>query len=356
MDGEYQKGPDQRTVKEPEDSFVPTPMQVAQSLRRFAEPPLRAAYHVAREVVLYPRAQRILRAYEAHYQEARRVYASKGHTMKQALTQVLVRAFSADKPDALLTLPDRYGPCVERIRRYAQAQLERSACCWLFPKPPTGPFPEAVRDIPAVREGAVIAVQLKDWLSVEGLDELCDIVLPQLEANVYGTHLIVDKVYVYRNLVSRAKEQVSWTWHYDNHPPGITKLMVYLTDVTEQTGPFEYLRSARTKEALYRTPTPLSGYGRISPSRLQRYLAEGYESCRVTGPCGTLLFFDENVVHKANVAKSGVRDAVVLQIRPATFRPERYIDSRWTGSFQHRDFNADPYDTVPRLKEGMLSG
>lgn len=319
----------------------------------------RPAYHAARAVLYYPKARQILKAYSAHYEAARTVYRSTTNPELQkssALNVTRVERAEPGRPGPVLSLPDHYPALVERVHAAVREQLSWTRNCWFFPKLQASPLPDRTDDLPGVRNGDVIAVQLQDYQRVAGLEDLCRAVLPQLESRVFGAFLIVDKVYIYRNLPSRASDQVSWLWHYDNHPSQIRKIMIYLTDVTDETGPFEYLRAPETGIPLYIPPTPLSGYGRISHDMIERRLAEGYQGHKVTGPRGTLVFFEENVVHKANVAKQGCRDALFFQVRPATFRPDRYIDPRWTGSFQHQDFNHDPYDTEPHLKAGMLSG
>jgi len=320
---------------------------------------LRPLYHAYLSLRYKRQARQILHDYAAHHREAQQLFASEGNAGRpsiSSLAAIRVREIVPWGKDNLISLPVNYLDLVERLRRDVREKFEHSRHCWFFPKLDAQPVPDRTQDIPAVQNGAVIAIQLRDCFNVDGLQELCAPLLPELERKVYGAHVIVDKVYIYRNLVSYAKEQVSWTWHYDNHPTEIMKVMIYLTDVREEHGPFEYLRSTDTHEALYMAPTPLSGYGRISATALHRYLSNGYEGRKVTGCSGTMLLFDENVVHKANIAKSSHRDVVVLQVRPATFRPNAYIDPSWTGSFQHVDFNSDPYDYEPKKKVKMLSG
>lgn len=320
---------------------------------------IRPLYYAVHSTVFYFRALKILRDYDAHYREAKRLYAIAGNEPRlkiPSLSDVRVRWLVPASDDGLVTVSDAYPMLIGRMHRDVQVRLERSANCRFFPKLRTQSLPECTEDIPEVKDGEVIAVQLKECLDVDGLQELCALVLPQLERYVYGSHVIVDKVYVYRNLVSHREGEVSWTWHYDNHPIGIMKIMIYLTDVREDNGPFEYLRARGTHEALYMSPRPLSDYGRISPSAAKGHLSRGYERHKVTGPAGTMVLFDENVVHRANVAESGFRDVIVLQIRPATFRRAAFIDPQWTGSFEHVDFNPDPYDLRPRQKLDMLSG
>lgn len=318
---------------------------------------IRPIYHACRALVYYPKARRILNEYSTHYREAQAIYqsAGTGPPAVHALRAMLVERVEPGCPGSFLSLPDAYATLIEQVHAAVTEQLRWTKNCLFFPKIQAASMPDLVEDVPSVQNGEVIAVQLRDYRSIEGLEELCRMVLPQLEQRVYGTHLVVDKVYIYRNLPSRAADQVSWTWHYDNHPSQIRKIMIYLTDVAEDTGPFEYVRAPGTGAPLYIPPTPLSGYGRVLHDDVERCLAEGYCTHKVTGPKGTLVFFEENVVHKANVAKRGCRDAVFFQIRPAAFKPDAYIDPRWTGSFQHVDFSPDPSDHRPRLKPNMLS-
>src|SRR5262249_32615112 len=154
-------------------------------------------------------------------------------------------------------------------------------------------------DIEAVRSGEVITIQLVNPFRIEGLEELCSPILEEIEQKIYGSYAIVDKVYVYRSPVSRRAPAASWLWHFDNHPHEVLKVMIYLTNVTEGRAPFEYLRDARTLEPLRGAPlAPSYGTSRISDEAIARHVRAGCQPQRVTGKAGTLLIFDENVVHR----------------------------------------------------------
>jgi hypothetical protein len=215
--------------------------------------------------------------------------------------------------------------------------------------------PERTADVPAVQSGDVISLQLRAPEALPGLEELARAILPQIERHVYGAHVIVDKVYAYRNLIGRQREQVSWLWHYDNHPTQVLKLMVYLTPVDAGRAPMEYVRNSRSGKALVFEPYPLLGTSRIPADRMNEYFTQGYAVVQVLGPAGTAILFDDNVLHRATLARTAHRDALVFQIRPATFRPGSYIDAKWTGSFGHDDFNQDPTDYAVHRKRRTLS-
>ena len=322
---------------------------------------LRPTYHWVKSVGLYPYSRRVVSNYAKHYQESRRLFEAErdGRSGPPPLSELRARVLRPNGRDGLIGLPPNYTDLVGRIAKDVAAKFQVARNCrffpQLFPKIEPSNLPERTDEIPAVRNGEAITAQLKTWLEIDRLDELCAALLPSLEEKVFGSHLLLEKIYIYRSLMSRLEGQVSWTWHYDNHPKEIRKLMIYLTDVDEDSGPLTYLRSTRTGEPRWMVARPLLGYSRVSEKMIRSFLDSGDEPTPVTGPAGTLILFEENIVHRAIVAKKRVRDVLVLQIRPCTTRPERVIDPRSTGSFEHRDFNPNPWDTRTWPKKKMLS-
>jgi hypothetical protein len=119
--------------------------------------------------------------------------------------------------------------------------------------------------------------------------------------------------------------------------------MIYLTDVSDQSAPFEYLRHPGSMKALAGSRlTPLYGESRLTKEDLERCVGEGFVPHHITGPKGTMILFDNNMIHRGNLAVQTHRDALILQVRPAARKHRPYVDARWTGSFQHAPFNRNP--------------
>lgn len=316
--------------------------------------PLGFAWSRGLDALQYLRGKNILRRYAAHHRQARRVFGRDGHHGEIAvgsIRDVGVRLVRPEALDNLIALQDGYEALVARVSRSAATLFERSANCRLFPHLPAGPVPDRTAEVPGLKNGEIITIQLVAPLEVEGVRDLCVPIMEELERKVYGSYVLVDKLYIYRSPVSRQVPSASWLWHFDNHPHEVLKVMVYLTDVTDGTAPFEYLRRVGSSKPLYGSPiAPFYGHSRIAESEVRRLLSDGHESYRVTGPRGTLIVFDENVVHRGTLALERHRDVLVFQVRPATFAARPYISDRWTGSFQHRDINRDPHDIRPHLK------
>jgi glycosyltransferase involved in cell wall biosynthesis len=272
---------------------------------------------------LFPllRGKRILRRYTAHYAKARRAYRPGSPEDVTHPRSIGVRQLPPVDPEML-----------ERIAVNVAEAFDRSPNRRFFPS-----------------EQDPLTIELTDPFGLAGLHELCDPLLAHLERSVYGAYIIADKVYVYRTLVSGARPQKSWLWHFDNHPRELLKLMIYLTDVDDGTAPFEYVRHKRSGAPLYGSPlAPTFGTSRFGHDAIDRHLRDGWERHRVTGPRGTVILFDDNVVHRATIATSGHRDVIVFQVRPVPFPVAHHIDARWTGTFGHRQFHLDPYELQPQ--------
>jgi glycosyltransferase involved in cell wall biosynthesis len=281
----------------------------------------RALASRCRDLVPLLRGKNILRRYSAHYARARRAYPAEASPNRVEPRRIGVR-----------TLPVADAEIVSRVSRSAARAFEHAAGRRFFPN-----------------EATPLTIELANPFELDGLHELCDPLLADLEQSVYGAYTIADKVYVYRTLVTTARPQKSWLWHYDNHPREVLKLMIYLTDVDDSHAPFEYIRNRTDKTPLYGSPiAPTFGTSRLAGEQIEQQLRSGWERCRVTGPRGTTILFDDNVVHRATMATAGHRDVIVFQVRPVPFSASKHIDPRWTGTFGDRQFHLDPNQLQPQ--------
>ena len=239
-----------------------------------------------------------------------------------------VRVIAVDAPAALLERPANYATLIDRIGADVRVRLASPSKCRTFPS----------------------AIQLIDFLDVDGLEELSAHLVPQVERTIYESYASVDKVYVYRSLVTPRPPESSMLWHFDEHPKEMLKIMIYLSDVDEGSGPFTYLASPRPANAVNGARNPIGGHSRVSEVRIANYVASGCEIRHVTGPRGTMILFHDNAIHRGLPPTQSHRDVVVLQLRPSCVRQRPYIDPRWTGSFQHEGVNFDPWVITPQLE------
>jgi len=305
--------------------------------------------------VYYMRGKKILWDYTAHYRKARQVYANSegatGGPLAGTVAGFGLRILFPEDRGVCIDLPGNYLELIERIRNDVESRFEHCRNCFFFPKLALDIIPDKTADVPAVRNQEVIALQLKNYLDIDGLHDLCFAIVQELERKIYRSYVIVDKVFVHRTAVCHQIPQASWLWHYDNHPREILKVLVYLTDVDERSAPLEYLRSTQSSRPVPGSPlAPLYGDSRVADRVIGRYLENGFECHKVLGPRGTMIIFDNNIIHRGNLAKDTHRDVLILQVRPATFRARPYVNPQWTGSFPHVAFSLKPGDVSPRIK------
>ena len=104
-------------------------------------------------------------------------------------------------------------------------------------------------------------------------------------------------------------------WHRDSATRPQFKALLYLSDVDESNGPFEYLAGSHLKQAIRqaaREVDPAFGPARIpdaAVAALERRLAPGTRRT-VTGPAGSLVLVDTRGVHRGAPLKAGMRYAL----------------------------------------------
>lgn len=192
------------------------------------------------------------------------------------------------------------------------------------------------------------------------IEAVAQIIIPFLEENIYGCYLNLMRCYVYKNLKTAQNESSSWLWHWDNHPDEFLKVIIYLTNTNSNDGPFEFLKHNISNKG-YKMPTnrlgpynwgtknhPIHKGCRISHKNINKMCREGYKPFKVIGKKGSIIFFRQNIVHKANIPKNNERIILTLQVKPILNKREKYFDRKYTGTFENEIGGAigsrDPYN------------
>ena len=72
------------------------------------------------------------------------------------------------------------------------------------------------------------------------LDNLLKIIIPHFE-KMYNSHLkIVDTKFL-KHLIGTHPKTGAFKWHYDNHPKIVINIIIYLNDVNNDEGGFEFI-------------------------------------------------------------------------------------------------------------------
>ncbi|MCY4524247.1 MAG: hypothetical protein OXB84_05875 [Halobacteriovoraceae bacterium] len=195
---------------------------------------------------------------------------------------------------------------------------------------------------------------IEDIYNVPYLEDVAQIILPQIEKNLFNSFCLMDGCYIYRNIYSSNKKHSSWIPHFDNQPKEIIKVMVYLSDVNnEQDAPICFLLKngkGIKKESIYKDSFKNQYGSRISKKEMNSYINQGYSFIPFLGKKGTVIIFDNNLIHKATVPSIGkFRDAIVFSIRPWPKRNIKYINKETTRSFYHKIHSINPY-SLPKIQ------
>lgn len=121
---------------------------------------------------------------------------------------------------------------------------------------------------------------------------------------------------IYKTYPGRALQDSSFAWHQDEDPRAVHKIFIYLNDVNRNNG------ALRTFDRI--TSKKLFGMGFISNSpesriNSQKIVNESFEkkSHWIEGEAGTVLIFDNNLVHKGTFPEKGFRTVIAIEIFPS---------------------------------------
>ena len=283
--------------------------------------------------------EKAMHTYAEYYKLCRESYNTSDQ--KLDLYDLKMHVCRPDEESELFTFPENYSELIESLSQKVNAKV--------------GDRSQHYRDPSA--KGYEVAIQIKEIWDLPELNEIAGHILPCLERTVFGSRIHCSAIHAYRNVPTDAPRVSSWLWHYDNNPKEAVKLMIYLTDVEEDTGAFELLEKDGDHIKMQTSRTGYNHWGppyipqsRIPEDIMNDFIEQGYEKKRIVGPKGTALFFDNNIVHTATIPTRGYRDVVIFNIKPTLYKFKPYISKEYTGSWEHKSPIMDPAQTAPRLK------
>tara|TARA_R110000824_G_scaffold27426_10_gene93209 strand:- start:6603 stop:7466 length:864 start_codon:yes stop_codon:yes gene_type:complete len=279
----------------------------------------------------------MFKTYAEYYNDAKLLYPSS-NPKKDVYEFTHEITLPGQKSEIIENITDDFYKLVDKVAGiYSERLSDNDRCYW-----PPGPD--------GLKKEDDIVRMCKDIIDVPDIENIVSIIAPQIEKNLYGSYMQVQNIYVYRSPVTKVQPRMSWLWHYDNHPYEYMKCMIYLTDVGENDGPLEMMVHSDTglgaKHKSYRTSwnnwRAAPNNSRFTEKQIEDLEEQGYEPKKVCGPKGTIIVFNENVVHRANIAKENDRDVINFMIKPSTEKLVPYLNKEYTGTFQNKDMFTDP--------------
>jgi hypothetical protein len=138
---------------------------------------------------------------------------------------------------------------------------------------------------------------------------------------------------------SEDEERVaSQTWHYDFDDKHLLKAFLYLDDVDEGAGPFEFVAGSQPGGRYHGVrPWQPMGYGRVPEEDVSREVPP--DAIRTfTAPRGTLIFCNTSGLHRGGFATSHPRIlATATYCSPASLAALSERSYRYAGSLDELD-------------------
>jgi len=153
-------------------------------------------------------------------------------------------------------------------------------------------------------------------------------------------HIIIQKT-----VPGATTADTSFGWHVDDNPDEYIKLFIYLNDVSEENGAFRAFDLESSQRILQRKFKSYSPNDRIESQPIaDKFLIDNPESLKILeGPAGTVLAFDNNLVHKGTAPRIGFRYAIQIPVIPSLKPLSLETVEKALTSPRLRDYPADPF-------------
>jgi hypothetical protein len=205
-------------------------------------------------------------ALPSHYAKARHVYreenlAAAEPAARAGTLQVVVAR--PGEPSTPFRLPSDHEERVRRVAAAVDRELRDAVNCRFVPKLMSPDLPGSTASIPEVANEDGSRSSCAIPCRFDGLAGVARAAPRGARTNLLGSTSSPTRC------VSKPDQPAaaggSWTWHFDNHPREVLKLMVYLTDVQGETAPFEYCGHERARRG-DGPLAPMHHHGRIMPT------------------------------------------------------------------------------------------
>ncbi len=189
------------------------------------------------------------------------------------------------------------------------------------------------------KNGLTKVAEGEEWFinfneSMKNVPEIARLINDEVTAVVEACFESNFKIYsseIYRIVPTSKPPSISGLWHTDNYPPGVYKIMVYLTPCNKKTGALGLHPRASTRRLLR-----AGFFDRFNAGRFQERLNQ--DGIQIEGPAGTVLFWNSNLIHRANPPLDGFRDVVAFKLLPS-WEPwdEHFVRARDRVSYEQRN-------------------
>lgn len=163
-------------------------------------------------------------------------------------------------------------------------------------------------------EDFIPGISKSHFPDIKILENLYEIIIPYIKENYYDNKdiKIIDIKFLKHLKGPYKNHEGAFKWHVDNHPHNILNLIVYLSDVEDNSGGFQFVTENNSIVKIpYRAPSGGKVLENYVPEKIKKRI---FKVETVTGKKGTIFIFDNCIIHRASVPLDKDRDALILQI------------------------------------------
>ena len=162
--------------------------------------------------------------------------------------------------------------------------------------------------------------------------------------NFYGSYFQPYWIKIQRTNPGKTTAASSFGWHIDDNHKELMKLFVYLNDVSESNGAFRAFPWSHSRRILLKGFRSNGEATRVAAQPIaDKYLNANPRSLKILeGIAGTVLSFDNNLVHKGTAPRMGYRDAIQIPVYPSKVPLTLEMIQRALLSPQKRDYPMNP--------------
>jgi hypothetical protein len=164
----------------------------------------------------------------------------------------------------------------------------------------------------------------------------------------YKSYYVPYWIQIQRNNPGQVEAGSAFQWHTDDNPRGVMKVFIYLNDVNESNGAFRAFPKQSTTYLFFKGFRSNGVQTRVDAQPLvNEYFKKHPKRLKILeGPTGTVLGFDNNLVHKGTLPQKGYRHVVQILLYPSGTPLSIQSVKKALLSERSRDYPSNPYEEL----------
>jgi hypothetical protein len=164
----------------------------------------------------------------------------------------------------------------------------------------------------------------------------------------YKSYYVPYWIQIQRNNPGQVEAGSAFQWHTDDNPTGVMKVFIYLNDVNESNGAFRAFPKQSTTYLFFKGFRSNGVQTRVDAQPLvNEYFKKYPKRLKILeGPTGTVLGFDNNLVHKGTLPQKGYRHVVQILLYPSGTPLSIQSVKKALLSERTRDYPSNPYEEL----------